>query len=235
METSHIDPGHARPTCGFYPQVTVFPDNAASRIHTQPASSFQKWIGLRLVAAGILTRDDRVETVFETDMLENLTADVAMASGHHGCRDLAGGPSGNIDHRIDGLNLMELLKESFFLQNHGLLNVELPVNLTCQQRKNVTRRPAAEGVEAILVKPQAMQLCDMCPGDEVGRHGIGEGAVTVEEQGSVGLLLPDVTGVRHGKTWCQGKRARAECRDCSERASGSGGDLPGWNRSQVPQ
>ena len=134
--------------------------------------------------------------------LENLAADRLVAAGDDRQRQFAPGPADGGDHRVNRRNMGQLINECFFFEFRSPVEVDLDGRLNSQRRQNVTGGPATKGIETIFIEGHAVQLGHLQPGPVVGRHGVGEGAITVKQQGFVVLQVP-VSGVRHG--WCYSK------------------------------
>ena len=89
---------------------------------------------------------------------------------------------------------------------HGRVEVDVDTGLPGQRGHDVTGWAAPHGVEAVLVEGQSVQFREMEPGKEVGRHGVGERSVAVEEEGVVVLEVPH--GEIVGECRCLPKRGQ---------------------------
>ena len=208
MEGPHIDPGHAGPASRFDTEIAVFPDQAALGPNVQPAGCFKKWIGVGLVPSGVLAGNNGVKAVEQAKSLKDLPADRLVAAGDDRQRQFTMGTANGGNDRINCLYVGQLVDEGFFLEFCSLVEVDLDGRLNSQRGQDVAGWPATERIETIFIKGQAVQFGHLQPGPIVGRHGVGEGAVTVKQQGLIVLQVP-VSGVRHRWCYCGALSQRA--------------------------
>ena len=81
-----------------------------------------------------------------------------------------------------------------FLAPGGVFYVEFDAGLAGQRGDDVSRGATAEGVKAVFVEGQAVGPRHGEPGPVVGRHGVGERAIAIEEDGVGGLEVPHGVG-----------------------------------------
>ncbi len=96
--------------------------------------------------------------------------------------------SGDGHDFFDGADVFEEREVGFFFFVSDLERVDIGAGLFFGEHANdVTGGHAAESVEAIFRKDEVMALCDGLPCAPVEGHGIGEGAVAIEDE-RFGLL-----------------------------------------------
>src|SRR5262249_22338335 len=106
-------------------------------------------------------------------------ASAARGDGH---RDLALVVEGDVQHQPDRLNLRNIGKVSrFFFFGHGQV-VQLDALLPGQRLENVARGHSAQGIKALFTQAELVSLEDGLPCFPMERHGIGQGAVAIEDQ-----------------------------------------------------
>ena len=88
----------------------------------------------------------------------------------------------NNDDLMNGADLRHEF-EVFFLLFFGDDEwIEHELLFFAQHMKNVARRNAAEGIESIFWKSNAVAASDCLPGAPVQRHGVGERAIAVKDE-----------------------------------------------------
>ncbi len=194
MKRSDVDPIHPGTLGGGDAQVAVLPDDTVTGADGQPSGSLEERIGIGLVTDGVLACHHGVEGAIEPDMGEDPLADGTVAAGDHRDRNPAPAATDNIDHRVDRLDMGQTREEGLLFGMHRSVEIDLDARLARERGHDVARRPPPHRIEAVFVELQAMDPRDMEPGQIMGRHRVGEGAIAVEEDGVVVLEGPDGHG-----------------------------------------
>lgn len=186
-EASDIDGVHPCGDDGGDAEVGVFEGLASGRFDAEAAGGFEEDVGGGFLAGDVLVGDDGGEPIEDAEVLEDSADGAAGAAGGDGHGELSAVLAGDIDDLFDGADVGEAGEIFGFLFVGDLEGVEVgAVLFGGEHAEDIAGGDAAEGVEAVFGEVEAVAAGDDLPGFEVEGHGVGEGAVTIEDEGVVG-------------------------------------------------
>ena len=184
MRLGDADGGHAGSSCRLDSDVSVLKDEAVFRVDAEAGGGEEEGVGGGLAALIIARTDEGVEEGEEAEGVEGFDDGFAGAAGDDGEGDIAVLEVDLLEDLGYGLELVdEVVVEALFAVGE-LFDGDGEAVALVELGDDCADGHAAEGVEELLGEIGAAILGErLGPGDVVERHGVGDGAVAVEEVG----------------------------------------------------
>ncbi len=196
MGLGNADGGHAGGGGGLDADVGVFEDEAVLGVDAQTLGGEEEGVGGGLGVSIVAGTDKGVEEIEDAEGFEGADDGFASAAGDDGEGDFAVLEVDLFEDLGDGLELMdEVVVEGLFAvgefgDGDGEVIAEVEFG------DDGVDGAAAPGVEELFGEGGAAVLAEcLVPGEEVEGHGVGDGAVAVEE---VGVEVACGEGEGHG-------------------------------------
>ena len=188
--------GHSGSRRSLDADVGVLEDEAIFRVDAQALGSQQEGVGSGFGVSVVAGADQGVEQVKEAEGFEGADDGLAGAAGDYGEGDVAVLEVDLFEDFGDGLKLVdEVVVEALFAVGE-LFDGDGEVVAEVEFGDDGVYGAATPGVEEVFGEGGAAVLVEgLGPGDEVDGHGVGDGAVAVEE---VGLEVACGKGEGHG-------------------------------------
>jgi hypothetical protein len=179
-----LDPGHAGSDGRGDTRIGVLEDKAVGRGDAEALGGEEEGVGGGLAFGVVAGADEGVEAVEEVKGLEGLDDGLAGGAGDDGEGDFAEGGVDVFEDLGDGDELGEEGVVDVFLADGEGGDVDGEAVAAIELGDDVADGPAAPGVEEIFGERGAAVLAEsFVPGDVVEGHGVGDGAIAVEEVG----------------------------------------------------
>jgi hypothetical protein len=184
MGLSDTDRGHPGGGGRLDADVGVLEDEAGGRLNSQPGGGKEEGVGGGLAVLVIACADQGVEELEKAEGIERRNDRFAGATGDDGEGNFAVLKTDLLEDLWDGLKLMDEVVVEAFLAVGELGNGDGEAVAIVELGDDVADGHAAKGVEELFGKVSAVVLGErLDPCDVVKRHGVGNGAVAVEEIG----------------------------------------------------
>jgi hypothetical protein len=169
-------------------QVGVFEGYALIWGHSDAAGGFEEDVGCGFAVLHIVGGDDVLEVVEEVEGGEGLGADGAGAAGGDGHGEAAGVLFDQADDGIDGADAGDEAEVKLFLVIGGGLDGEVVGMALVEDFDDLGGGDAGHFVEKGFGKLDAVLAEGFDPGFVMEGHGVGDGAVAVEDQAMYGVV-----------------------------------------------
>jgi hypothetical protein len=184
MRLSDTNGGHAGGGRCSNSNVGVFKDEAVLRVDAEAGGGEEEGVGSGFAALIVAGADEGVEEVEEAEGFEGFDDGFAGAAGDDSEGDVAVLEVDLFEDLGDGLELVDEVVVETLLAVGELIDGDGEAVALVELGDDVADGHAAEGVEELLGEVGAAVLGEgLGPGDVVERHGVGDGAVAVEEVG----------------------------------------------------
>ena len=175
------DRSHASGGCGLDAHFGVFKNEAVFRSDADARSADEEGFGRRFAVGVIFRADEDGETIEKVDSCEGFDDGFARAAGYDGKGDFALHGVDVFEDLGDGLERGQKREVEVLLVLRDDSDGHVEAVHLIQRGDNFDRRLATPGIEKSFVKG-AIPLGEcLRPGDVVEGHGVGDGAVAVEE------------------------------------------------------
>ena len=190
------DGGHAGGGGGLDADVGVLEDEAVFGVDAEALGGEEEGVGGGLGVGVVAGTDEGVEEVEDAEGFQRSDDGLAGAAGDYGEGDVAVLEVDLFEDFGDGLKLVdEVVVEALFAVGE-LFDGDGEVVAEVEFGDDGVYGAATPGVEEVFGEGGAAVLVEgLGPGDEVDGHGVGDGAVAVEE---VGLEVACGKGEGHG-------------------------------------
>ncbi len=179
----HEHPLHSGSVGGCGASGSVLEDEALFRRDAKAPRGLEKGIREGLSARVVLGGDDRVEEVGDAERAQGFHHDASVSARGDGKRLLAGKTFRESDYGFDGSDLRAHFEEERFLAIDGVSDGHAEAVTLVEDLDDAGGGDAAEFVKHGLGKAVGMRAEGDLPRFVVGWHGVGEGAVAVENVG----------------------------------------------------
>jgi hypothetical protein len=169
---------------GFDACFGVFEDEAIGWRDLEAGGSYEEGLGVRLAVGVVLGADHSVEATEHAERGEGALDGETRRTGDDGHGDLAVHEVDVRDDGGDGLYLVEHLEVELLFAVDDSGRVEVIAEALVEHFDGAREGDAAPGPEEVFGEIAAGFADGLLPGDEVQRHGVGDGAVEVEEIGA---------------------------------------------------
>ena len=184
MGLGDADRGHAGGGGGLDADVGVLEDEAMGGVDAEARGGEEEGIGGGFAALIVAGADEGVEEVEEAESFKGFDDGLAGAAGDDGEGDVAVLEVDLFEDLGDGQELVDEVVVEALLAVGELVDGDGEAVALIELGDDVADGHAAEGVEELLGEVSAAVLGKgLGPGDVVEGHGVGDGAVAVEEVG----------------------------------------------------